>query len=264
MKILRAASQLTLAASCLLVSLSAHAQGAPPPAPQPAPATQPGYGQPQPGTGQPQPGYGQPQPGYGQPQPGYGQPQPQSGYGQPPQPGYAPPPAEPTESWDLALKAGVLMPGSVYVEIADRDFDTSAGPLFLASVDAVVAPKLSLGAFLLHARPSVTVLGDDYGGTITTFGATIKGRFGKPGAIQFRPGIALGYQLIGSSESNSGLDDVKGFDVGGLFEVSIPTGGSLRVPLEVGFISQPAGGNSDTDLTFSPIFYLAAGIEFGG
>jgi hypothetical protein len=219
MKILRAATQLTFASSCLLVSLTAQAQGAPPPA---VPAAQPAPAAP------PQPGYGQPQPGYGQPQPGYGQPQP--GYGQP-QPGYAPPP-DTSESWDLGLKAGALLPGSVYVEIADRDFDTALGPLFMVSADAVVAPKLSLGAFLLHARPSVTILGDDYGGSITTFGATIKGRFGKPDAIQFRPGIAIGYQLISSDNSN--LSDVKGLDVGALFEVSIPTGGSLRVPLEVG------------------------------
>ena len=33
---------------------------------------------------------------------------------------------------------------------------------------------------------------------------------------------------------------------------------------EVGFISQPAGGADDYDLTFGPIFYIAGGASFGG
>ncbi len=175
-----------------------------------------------------------------------------------------PPAEEPEQSWDLALKAGVLLPGSVYVEVADQSFDTSTGPLLVASLDAMVARRLSLGAFLQHARPTVTILGDDYGAAITTFGGTIKGRFGQLDGIQFRPGLAIGYQIIASTGSSTTLEDVKGVDLGGLLEVSIPTGGAIRIPLELGFISQPAGGNSDTNVTFSPIFYLAGGVEFGG
>jgi len=33
---------------------------------------------------------------------------------------------------------------------------------------------------------------------------------------------------------------------------------------ELGFMSQPAGGNSDVDVTWAPIFYLTVGYESGG
>jgi hypothetical protein len=176
------------------------------------------------------------------------------------------PPQQPEpehQSWNLGLKAGVLLPGSVYIEEADQSFDTSTGPLFVATLDAMVATKLSIGAFLLHARPSVTVAGTSYDANVTTLGGTIKGRFGRPDGIQFRPGIAFGYQTISSSDSDA-VDAVKGFDIAAIAELSIPTGGSLRIPIELSFISQPTGGNDDTEVTFSPIFYLAGGIEFGG
>ncbi|MEZ4225335.1 MAG: hypothetical protein R3B13_30570 [Polyangiaceae bacterium] len=177
----------------------------------------------------------------------------------------APPPMDTQddeeESWNVGVKAGVLTAGSVYVEVADRSFDTSAGLLLLANVDAMVGKRLSMGAFVLNAHPSVTVLGTDYDATITTLGGTIKGRFGPSGGVSIRPGIAFGYQLI--SGDGPATDDVKGFDIGAVLEIAIPVGG-LRVPLEVGFISQPAGGNDATDLTFAPIPYLAGGVEFGG
>jgi hypothetical protein len=169
--------------------------------------------------------------------------------------------ADDEESWNLGLKAGLLASGSVYVEIADRSFDTSAGPLLLLSADAVVAKRFSLGVFLLNAHPSVTVLGTDYDTSITTMGTTLKGRFGPSGGVSIRPGMAFGYQRLSSDATSA--DDVQGLDLGVLVEVSIPTG-SVRIPLEFGIISQPVGGNDDTEITFAPIFYLAGGVEFGG
>jgi hypothetical protein len=96
----------------LIVSATAFAQGAPPPAaPQPAPPpdgaapAQPGYPPAQPGYPAAQPGYPAAQPGYPAPQPGYpapppGYPAPPPGY---PPPGYAaPPPGYPPPAYQVA------------------------------------------------------------------------------------------------------------------------------------------------------------------
>jgi hypothetical protein len=163
------------------------------------------------------------------------------------------------QSFNVGLKAGVLFPGTVDVEGVDLDLE--AGPLFHASVDLVVAPKLSLGAFLLFARTQPEDIDRDV--SILTLGATIKGRFiGGPGELQLRPGIMLGYQKI-SVENVS--DDSTGMDVGAVAELSIPFGGGFTAALiELGFITQPVGGNDDAEITFGPIFFLTGGIEFGG
>lgn len=164
------------------------------------------------------------------------------------------------QKWNFTFKGGLMMPGSVDVE--GYEFDTGTGWLLNAYFDAYVAPKLSIGAFLMLAGPSVTVTGDDYGVNITTIGATLKGRFTLQNGLQLRPGIAFGYQM---TSSDAYTDNVTGLDVGGIFEIAKPLkGGKNALVGELGFITQPSGGNEDADVTWGPIFYLAFGYEFGG
>ncbi len=166
------------------------------------------------------------------------------------------------QKWNFTFKGGLLMPGGVTIDPPGWSFDTGMGWLVNAYFDAMVAPKLSIGAFLMLAGPSVTVLGDDYGVTVTTLGATVKGRFTLQNGMQLRPGFALGYQMISTDAVDEGTN---GFDVGGLFEVVKPlAGGKNALVGELGFITQPSGGNEDSDVTFGPIFYLAFGYQFGG
>jgi hypothetical protein len=166
------------------------------------------------------------------------------------------------QKWNFTFKGGLLMPGSVTIDPPGWDFDTGAGWLFNANFDAMVAPKLSFGGFLMLSGPSVTLLGDDYGVTVTTLGATIKGRFNLQNGMQLRPGLAIGYQM---TSSDAYTDNVKGLGIGGIFEVVKPLANSKNALVgELGFITQPSGGNSDVDVTFGPIFYLAFGYEFGG
>lgn len=166
------------------------------------------------------------------------------------------------KSWNFTIKGGLMLPGAVTVSPPGWDFDTGTGYLLNAYFDAMVAPKLSIGAFMMLAGPSVTVEGYDYGTTVTTLGATIKGRFTLQNGMQLRPGLALGYQMTSSDAYD---DNVTGLDVGGIFEVVKPLKGSMNALVgELGFITQPSGGNADADVTWGPIFYLAFGYEFGG
>jgi hypothetical protein len=167
------------------------------------------------------------------------------------------------QKWNFAFKGGLLMPGGVTIDPPGRSFDTGMGWLVNGYFDAMVAPKLSIGAFLMLAGPSVTVLGDDYGVTVTTVGATMKGRFTLQNGMQLRPGFALGYQMINTDAP--GTEGTTGLNIGGLFEVVKPLANSKNALVgELGFITQPSGGNEDSDVTFGPIFYLAFGYQFGG
>jgi len=166
------------------------------------------------------------------------------------------------QKWNFTFKGGLLMPGAVTIDPPGWDFDTGIGWLANAYFDAMVAPKLSFGGFVLLSGPSVTVLGDDYGVTVTTLGATVKGRFTLGNGMQLRPGLAIGYQMISTDAVDEGT---KGLDVGGIFEIVKPLANSKNALVgEIGFITQPSGGNEDVDVTFGPIFYLLFGYEFGG
>ena len=164
------------------------------------------------------------------------------------------------QSWNVNFKGGLLLPGTVKID--GGEVDTNTGWLIHGYVDAMVAPKLSLGGFVLFAGTSAADApeGVDAGANIITLGGTIKGRFKAGTSIYLRPGLALGYQMI----SGDAFDDVSGLDVGAIFEIVKPLQNKNAIVGELGFITQPSGGNEDADVTFGPIFYLTVGYEFGG
>ena len=69
----------------------------------------------------------------------------------------------------------------------------------------------------------------------------------------------IAYQM---EEVSDGVDDVKGFGIAPVVEGAIPVSPELNILLQGSFISQPAGGNDDADVTFAPIIYFGAGVEF--
>lgn len=166
--------------------------------------------------------------------------------------------AAPAEKrWWLGAKAGFLLPGTVTID--GTDFDSDSGLLANITLDGVVAPRLCLGGFLLYGSSG---LEGEVDATVITVGGTIKGRF-PAGNMEIRPGIVLGYQTI-TGEAFEDSDDSTGIDVGGTVELAVPISPKSDFLGEIGFVSQPGGGNEDSEITFGPIFYIAGGASFGG
>ena len=161
-----------------------------------------------------------------------------------------------SQSWNLNFKGGILLPGMVTVE--GYDADTDMGWIANMAVDAMLAEKLSMGGYLFYS--GLTAEGSDEGANILGIGGTIKARFTLKGGTQIRPGVILAYQIT----SGNVFDDVTGLDVGFTGEVAFPLKDKKAIVAEIGFTSQPSGGNSDVSVTWSPIFYLTLGYEFGG
>ena len=78
--------------------------------------------------------------------------------------------------------------------------------------------------------------------------------------IQLRPGVVLAYQ----STTGDAFDDLTGLNVGLSFDVVFPLKGFNAIVGELGFMTQPSGGNEDADVTWAPIFYITVGYEIGG
>jgi hypothetical protein len=166
------------------------------------------------------------------------------------------PHAPPARTWSGGLKVGYMFEGDAYLDNAffEGDIEIGGGLVAVGSVDAVMAPRFSAGAFALLAFVEGT--------TIATVGATLKGRFRVSPAIEVRPGLALGYQSI--VDDNNSFSTTKGFDIGAFLEVAFPRGnGRSEWLLEAGFITQPIGGSSEDTVTFGPIFYVGVGLGWG-
>ncbi len=158
--------------------------------------------------------------------------------------------------WWLGAKSGLLMPGTITAE--GGDYDSDAGLFSQITLDGAVAERLTLGGFVQVGQ---TGFEGEVDASIITLGGAIKGRF-PAGKAEVRPGILLGYQKM-TGEAFEGMDDSSGLDVGGVMEVAVPINQTTDFLGEVGFISQPAGGNEDAEITFGPIFYVAAGAAWG-
>ena len=161
------------------------------------------------------------------------------------------------EQYEFGVKLGMIFEGEVYMDPPDQYFDTDAGFMFALRADAVVTPKMSAGVFL-HQISNATGAGDEM--TTTAIGGSLKVRLTMSPDLQLRPGLTIGYNMICGDAFQ---EDATGLELGAFLEAALHLQDGHMVTGELGFVSQPAGGNSDIDMTYGPTFYLLAGYAFG-
>jgi hypothetical protein len=160
------------------------------------------------------------------------------------------------QKFEIGAKFGTIFPGEVTVD--DGDHDTKAGTMFAIRAESVITPKISAGVFYQNISNSTKA--DD---SITTnaIGGIVQFRFTTAPNLQFRPGLTLGYNfdISGDALQNSAT----GLEIGALVEAAYCIKDGHMITGELGFVTQPAGGNSDIDMTYGPTFYFLIGYAFG-
>jgi len=162
------------------------------------------------------------------------------------------------QEWNWNIKGGIMLPGTVSIE--GFDADTELGWIANTAFDAMVAEKLSMGVYFFYSGITEAETGESLSANLMSIGGTLKGRFTLRGGTQLRPGVIFAYQTT----TGDAFDDISGLNVGFTFEAAFPLKDFNAIVAELGFTTQPAGGNEDADVTWGPIFYLTVGYEFGG
>ena len=171
------------------------------------------------------------------------------------------------KEYDIGAAAGIWFPGTITIE--DVDVDKTAGLLVRVFGDAYLMPKFAVGAYFNYSPAQLEKSGYniDVDATFWELGIALKPRFVLSPTIALKPGLNIGYR-------NSTRDKIAGFDspdtdvsADGLglnlsVELQILLNGGYIFFVEGGFLSQPAGGTDDADVTWAPIMYLAGGIAF--
>jgi hypothetical protein len=160
---------------------------------------------------------------------------------------------------DFGITASLWLGGKIRIE--DYGVKTDKNPGFLLKVfyDAYIVEKFSIGAYASFAPVSVEFYSTS--ATSYEFGGSLKGRFPlSDGSMVFKPGINFGYRAISSDYYR--IDESDAFALNGSFELQFDTKGKFVPFIEVGFMTQPVGGNDYTSITFPPIFYLGGGVAF--
>jgi hypothetical protein len=153
---------------------------------------------------------------------------------------------------DIGITAAYWLEGDVTVEGFDATKD--AAFLLRTFADFYLMPKLAMGLFFNFSP--YTIGNDDV--TIYEFGGSIKPRFMLDKDLALKPGLNIGYRFTSADYAIYEIDAL------GL-NLSIELQKQLKNMIlhgEFGFLSQPAGGNSDVEVVFAPIIYFGAGITF--
>lgn len=162
------------------------------------------------------------------------------------------------KSFDIGLGGGIWFPGTIKIE--DVDVDKTAGFLVRVFGDAYLMPKFAVGAYLNYSSFDLESGPYKVDASMYEFGIALKPRFILSPTMALKPGLNIGYRH--SSVDEEGFDDAQGLALNLSVELQIATGAGIDFFIEGGFLTQPAGGNDDADVTWAPIVYLAGGIVF--
>jgi hypothetical protein len=160
---------------------------------------------------------------------------------------------------DFGVTVALWLGGKVRIEGYSIKTDKNPGFLLRAFYDAYVVEKLAVGAYANFSP--VSVEWNSTGATIYEIGGAIKGRFPLgDGSMVIKPGLNIGYRMI-SSDYNI-IDKSDAMALGGSVEIQFNTKNIFVPFFEMGFLSQPVGGNDYTSITFPPIIYFGGGVAF--
>jgi len=164
-----------------------------------------------------------------------------------------------SRSMDIGIGAGYTFGGTVDVDGADVDMEGNA--LIHAFADFYLVEKFAWGVYATFGPGVKSDLSDETA-TMYEFGMSLKPRFIlSDGDLALRPALQIGYRIIDIDSDVEGID-VDGMAVNASVEVQFKTSSHLVPFGQVGFITQPTGGNDFSDVTWGPMFYLMAGVAF--
>jgi hypothetical protein len=89
------------------------------------------------------------------------------------------------------------------------------------------------------------------------FGLSLKARFSASLKILIVPTVYVGYRIYDSDDGDPG--EGLGLNFSAIFQYRME---KVSPFLDVGFMTQPAGGNDATDITYSPVFIIGGGVSF--
>lgn len=152
--------------------------------------------------------------------------------------------------WSLSM--GYLFEGSMYLWRPNQY--QSVGGTILFKGDWIhyfqtFNNKLGAGLYYNIGFPYYGIYGNV---TMAELGGALKARFNVSEKFLLKPSVLVGYRTYSSGGTGLGVNG----------SVALQYQGKLKPYFEFGILAQPAGGNSSTDITYSPLFHTSIGLTF--
>ena len=160
---------------------------------------------------------------------------------------------------DFGISAGYIFEGSAYFAEDEEYTAHTAGLMIRAFWDQFIMEQFGVGLFVQGALTDFPRYTTDSGAVLLEAGFSLKPRFFLGEKMAVKPGLNVGYRTYLADDEYAEGDGL-GLNLG--IELQYDLAASLLPFLEVGFLSQPWGGNDETDITYDPIIYFQLGIAF--
>ncbi|MEM7486053.1 MAG: hypothetical protein AAF348_12670 [Bacteroidota bacterium] len=157
---------------------------------------------------------------------------------------------------EFGFSVGLLTGGEVYIAEFDQFFDLESGVSLLGFYDFFITDKFAVGGNASIAFPSNEFLGESI--TFYELALALKVKFSLSDTLSYKPGFNMGYRLTTSDD----LDTIQGLGLNLTNELQFHVSENFTPFIDLGFITQPTGGNDEFNATFSPLIVLRAGIAF--
>jgi len=158
---------------------------------------------------------------------------------------------------DIGLGAGIWFPGTVDIE--GEDVDKNMSFLVRLFIDSYIVQQFAVGAYFNYSNPEFEWGPYEEEAEMYELGVALKYRLLLGNSLPLKIGLNVGYRNM---DADAPIDDIQGLGINMSAELQFSATSGITPFIEGGFLTQPAGGNDDADVTWAPIFYVAGGIVF--
>lgn len=156
------------------------------------------------------------------------------------------------------VSVSLILPGTMSIGPDSNivDVDTEMGKMIKYTYDAQSESDIVTGFYAAYT----TITAENTDATMMEAGVSIKKTFVSYNQNS-RLGVNVGYRLTSISDMTN--SESSGLALNFNYEVDLKETSDGMLPfVELGFTTQPIGGNADYVLTWSPLLYIGAGIHF--
>lgn len=156
---------------------------------------------------------------------------------------------------DFSVSLGYMFEGEVY--LWEADFYGSVGETLLIRLEydhyfSSLANRFGLGLFYTFSNPWY----DGYEVVSShEIGGVIKVRLSASDKLLIKPGAYFGYRAYGDNAGS-------GLGINGSVAFEYQLNDKIKPFVDLGILTQPAGGNDATDITYAPVFQINFGVTF--
>jgi len=160
---------------------------------------------------------------------------------------------------EFSISLGYMFEGEMYADEFDAYFSVGETILIRAEYDYYLSDYIGIGPYYTLGFPFYSTYYEEV--TMNEFGAVIKGRFPVGEQLTIKPGVYFGYRAY-SGDAYLGVDPGNGMGLNVSVAAQYNLKGKIKPFVDLGILTQPSGGNDETNITYGPTFQMNFGITF--